>query len=154
MLIIIITNIKKYLSTNKLFLSYVVLSIISCTLLRAFTIGGTFSYKPFAVDLAVILVVGAFGYLIKPEKQFIYFLTSLILYTITNVCNAIYYTFYFSFATFGLLSSLGQAGEVTGSILQNLKLSHFIYLFIPILFIIINKKLKTKNYFILCFSCL
>lgn len=144
----LIINIKKYLSTNKLFLSYVILSIISCTLLRAFTIGSALSYKPFVVDLAIILVAGAFGYLVKPEKQFIYFFISLIIYTITNVCNAIYYTFYFSFATFGLLSSLGQAGEVTGSVLQKLELTHFIYIFIPIIFIIINKKLKTKKYFI------
>ncbi len=140
-------NIKKYLLTNKLFLSYVILSLISCTLLRFFTVGDIFSYKPFIVDLAIILVVGAFGYLIKPEKQFIYFFISLLIYTITNVVNAIYYTFYYSFATFGLLSSLAQAGKVTGSVLEKLEFNQFIYLFIPIIFIIINKYLKHKKYF-------
>jgi len=111
----ILKKIKGYLLTNKLFLSYAILSIISCTLLRAFTIGDALSYKPFVVDLSLILIIGSMGYLIKPKKQFVYFATWLIIFTFVNIANGIYYTFYFSFATFGLLSSLGQAGEVTGA---------------------------------------
>jgi len=143
----ILKKIKGYLLTNKLFLSYAILSIISCTLLRAFTIGDALSYKPFVVDLSLILIIGSMGYLIKPKKQFVYFATWLIIFTFVNIANGIYYTFYFSFATFGLLSSLGQAGEVTGAVLAKLDITHFIYLIMPVIFFIINGRLKHKKYF-------
>ncbi len=138
-------KIKTYLLNNKLFLAFVILSLISTSLLRLFTLGDLFTIKPLLVDLSLILLVGSFGYLIKPNKQPLFYLFILIIYTITNVINSIYYTFYYSFATFALLSSLGQVGEVTGSILEKLKFSHFVYLFIPIIFFIIIKYLENKK---------
>ena len=59
-----------YLTTNRLFISYVVLALIGTILLRNFTIGNTFSFKPFIADLAAILLIGAFGYIKKPEKRY------------------------------------------------------------------------------------
>ncbi len=137
--------IKEYLLNNKLFLAFVILSLIGTILLRIFTLGDLFALKPLLVDLSLILIAGSLGYLVKSSKQPLYYMIVLIIYTITNIINGIYYTFYYSFATFGLLSSLGQAGEVTGSILEKLKFSHFVYLFIPIIFFIIVKYLEHKK---------
>ena len=47
-----------YLTTNRLFISYVVLSLIGTILLRNFTIGNTFNFKPFIADLAAIFLIG------------------------------------------------------------------------------------------------
>ena len=58
-----------YLITNRLFISYVIFALFGTILLRNFTIGNTFSIKPFIADLAVILLIGVFGYIKKPEKR-------------------------------------------------------------------------------------
>ncbi len=137
----------RYISTNRLFLSYVILSLISTILLRYYTIGHALSFKPVLVDLALIVIIGSFGYLLKPRKQFYYFFTWFLIFTLTNIINAIYYTFYISFATFGLVSSLGQVSEVGDSVLEKLTFTHFIYLIPLILFIIANKVLHKGNYF-------
>lgn len=141
----IMNIVKTHLSNNKLFLAYVILAIIGTTLLRYFTLGDLFTIKPFLIDLAIILITGSFGYLVKPHKQPTYFMILLLFYTIINVVNGIYYTFYYSFSTIALLSSLGQVGEVTGSVLEKLEFSHFIYLLMPIIFFIVIKYLKNKK---------
>ena len=65
----------KYIMTNRLFLSYVLTSLLGSVLIRTFTVGHGLDYKPFIVDLALILIIGSFGYLIKPKRQFHYFFT-------------------------------------------------------------------------------
>lgn len=94
-------KITNYFLNNKLFLAYVILSLISCTLLRAFTVGGILSLKPFLADLALILMIGSFSYLVKVGRRYVYLMSWLIVYTFINVANGIYYTFYYSFTTFG-----------------------------------------------------
>ena len=54
-------------------MSYVILSLLNATLLRFFTVGNYFEIKPLLADLAVILLIGSLGYLIKPKNQFKYF---------------------------------------------------------------------------------
>ena len=54
---------KKYYSTNILFLTYSLTSLIIGTLLRALTMGLTFDFRPFIWDLVIILIFGSFGYL-------------------------------------------------------------------------------------------
>lgn len=136
-----------YFSTNRLFLSFVFLSLLSTILLRNYTLNNTWDIKPLIVDLALIVIIGSLGYLVRPKKQFIYFFTWLIIITAVNVVNSIYYTFYMSFATIGLLSSLGQTGEVGDSIVEKLQIHHFVFLIMPILFYIINKYLNKQNYY-------
>ncbi len=136
-----------YLSTNKLFISYIVLSLIGTIILRGFTVENSLNLKPLLVDLSLILIIGSFGYLIKGNKQFRYYMFWLIIYTLAEIVNHVYYIFYTSFASFGELAGLGQAETVTGSILEKLSLINFIYIIIPILFIIIHKKLSKTSYY-------
>ena len=117
--------------TNRLFLSYVLIALLGCILIRTFTVGHGLDYKPIIVDLALILIIGSFGYLIKPKKQFRYFFTWIIIFNVINCINSIYYTFYTSFASVGLIASISQVGEVTDSLFNELRLVDFIYILLP-----------------------
>ena len=146
-----INQIKKtialYLSTNKLFLFYVILSLIGTIIMRQFTVGSPFNLKPLLVDLSIIIIIGSVGYIIKCSKRYKYYLTWLIIFTLAEIINHIYYIFYTSFASFGELAGLSQAETITGSILEKLSLLNFIYLLFPLIFILIHKKLFNSSYY-------
>lgn len=140
-------KITKYLSTNRLFLIFVILTLIETILVRNFTLKNTWSFKPFICDMALIVIIGSFGYFIKPKKQFNYYFTWLFIITLVCVINSIYYTFYTSFASFSLLTELSQVGEVGDSVYDKLKIADFIYFFMPIIFICFHIKLKKGTYY-------
>ena len=143
---ILLEDIKKAIIYNRQFLCYIVLSLASCILVRAYTIGGLFSFKPLFFDLTIIILFGSISFFFKPKNRFIYLQTVLIIITIMNIINGFYYDFY-DFASFSLLASLGQASEVTGAIIEKLKPWHLIYIIMPILFKLVNYILKSKDYF-------
>ena len=91
-------NVIEYIATNRLFLSYVVIATIGLLLIRNFTIGNVDEFKVFYIDLAMVLILGSFGYLFKAKNQFKYYFILLIIFTAMEVINSIYYTFYYSFA--------------------------------------------------------
>ena len=139
-------NFKKYFSTNILFLSFVILSLFIAYMVRVYTIGNFFEIKPIIVDLSIIIIIGAFGYLIKPKNQFRYFFVWLCFFTFLGIANAIYYEFFMSFVSVNLISALGLVGDVDDSVADKLNILHFIYLLAPIVFFIIHKKLYKKNF--------
>ena len=55
-----------YIKTNILFITYVLINLINSWLLRIVTMGNLFSFKAIISDLAFILVLGSFAYLLKP----------------------------------------------------------------------------------------
>ena len=120
-------NFVKY---NRQFCSYVVLSLMCCILIRFFTLGGIFHLQPFFIDLALILMFGSFGFFYKPQKQFTYYLILMLIYTTIGVVNSIYYTFYNSFASFSLLTTLSQVREVGDAVFDRIQLINFIYLLV------------------------
>ena len=136
-----------YFFTNRLFLSYVLLSLVGCIFLRGFTIGKAIAFKPILTDIGAIVLLGSFGYFIKPNKQYHYFMTVLCLISFLCIANSIYYTFYTSFASVGELSTLSQAETVTGSIFERLKLLDFIYIVLPFIFRYIHKRLSASPYY-------
>ena len=140
-------NLFNFIKYNRLFLSYVILSFISCFLLRALTIGNPWDIKANIFDITVIMLFGSLAYFIKPKKQYILFISLLCFYTILNIVNSVYYAFFNSFASFSLLASMGQTAEVTDAVFEKLKVINFVYLIMPIIFIFINKYLKKKKYF-------
>ena len=97
---------KKYLSTNILFMTFVSTSVLNATLLRFFTVKNYFELKPILADLAVVLIIGAFGYFIKPKHQFKYFFSWSIIFTILCIANSMYYSNYVSYLSFSLLQHL------------------------------------------------
>ena len=142
----ILHDLKLAIIYNRQFIVYILLSLLSCILIRQFTIGGFFSFEPLFFDMTVIILAGSLSFFLRPKNRFIYLQILLIIITIMNVINGIYYDFY-DFASFSLLASLGQASEVTGAIFEKLKPWHFIYIIMPIIFKIYNSSLKSKDYF-------
>ncbi|MBR1413578.1 MAG: LTA synthase family protein [Bacilli bacterium] len=140
-------KVASYIITNRLFISYFILSLIGTILLRYNTVGKALSIKPIICDIALILIIGSFGYFVKPKKQFRYYFICMLVYTVAEVLNSIYYTFFVSFASFGEISSLSQTDTVTGSIIERLKLTDFSYIFLILLFILIHHILKTSPYY-------
>ena len=154
-----LAKIKKYLNknrksliafvlTNRQFLSFVVLLLIETSCLILLTLGETaWSFKSVFFDLAIILLLGSIGYLFKPKNQYIYFQTVMCIVTALCIINGIYYSFYNSFVTVGLLESLGQVNTVTDAVFDKLSIFHIIYIIFPIIFAFINKSLSYHNYF-------
>ena len=137
----------KYVYTNRLFLTYIILSICGSIILRNVTINGTFSLKPLITDLGLILIIGSLGYFVKPKNQYRYFFIWLIIFTVMETANSIYYTFYANFASVSELATLSQAETVTDSIFAQLRLVDFIYILQPVIFYYIHNSLKWSPYY-------
>jgi phosphoglycerol transferase MdoB-like AlkP superfamily enzyme len=140
-------NIKRYASTNILFLSYLVISVLLGLLLRAITIGFPISFRATVADLMVALALGAFGYLFKPKNQFTYFFIWILFFTVLCVGNTIYYQFYQAFLSVNLISTASMLGEVSDSVFQKLHLYQFVYLILTIVFVFIHRNLSKRKYY-------
>ena len=141
-------NFITFAITNRQFMSFIILMVIETSLLGLTTLGpGVWGFETLFFDFSVIILLGSIGYLFKPKNQYAYFQTVLIVVTIIVTINSIYYTFYNSFVTVGLIESLGQVNTVTDAVLDKLTPLHGIYIFFPILFSMIHKSLKSHNYF-------
>lgn len=138
---------KKYFSTNILFLSYVILSILIGINLRIYTVGLALSIKPVISDLMVTVIIGSFGYFFKPKNQFKYFLIIICLFAFLGVGNSIYYTWYKSFLSISLIDSLKMVGEVKSSLFDKLKFIDIAFLIYPIILVIIHKNLNNRKYY-------
>lgn len=86
-------NYKDYISTNKLFFTFVITTLINGMLLRFFTVHNYFAIKPIMADLALILLLGSFVYLFKPRNRFKYLMILSIIFTAVCVINSLYYTY-------------------------------------------------------------
>ncbi len=137
----------EYIASNRLFISYVILSILATSFSRYLTFGHCFSYRSFFMDLGIILAIGSLAYFIKAKNQFRYLFIWLLIFTVTSFINSVYYIFYQSFASLGELASLGQTETVMDSIFERLRLREFFFFLNPIIFYIIHTKLKKGSYY-------
>ena len=128
----------EYIISNRLFLSYVLMSILSTTVARSNTIGIGKSLFPFITDIGLILLIGSFGYFIKPQKQYKYFFIWMCIFCLMGLVNSIYYLFYSSFASFGEIASLSQTETVTGSIWEKFKWNYLIFIIFPLIFELVH----------------
>ena len=139
---------KKYMSTNILFMTFVITSLINGYVLRYFTVKNYFNIKPIVADFSIILIIGAAGYLFKPKHQFKYFFTWSIIFTLICIVNSVYYTNYISFASLSLLKSSTQAVGVSDAIIQNImELKDFCFLYQLVAMIFVHNFLKRKKYY-------
>ena len=129
-------------------MAFITMSVIETSILGLLTLGpGVWGFKALFFDFSVIVLLGSIGYLFKPKKQYVYFQTVLCIITTIVTINAIYYTFYNSYVTVGLIESLGQVNTVTDAVFDKLTPMHAIYLIFPIVFYLVNRSLKKHNYF-------
>ena len=145
----IIAFIKQYFKTNILFMVFVISSVINACILRFVTVKNYFDVRPVIADLAVVLIIGAFGYFVKPKHQFRYYLTWSIIFTLICLINSIYYTNFLSYASFSLLETLTQVfSGITGAVTENImELKDFCYIWQIIAIIFVHRKLKKREYY-------
>lgn len=143
--------VSKYIKSNILFLSFVILCLLNSTILRFFCINSLSNYlsiKAIMGDLAVIVIVGSFGYLCKPKNRFTYYLIADIFFSAICMINSVYFTFYSSFASVSMLSLTQYIGDVGDAVVENvLQLKDLVYIIGPLGLIIVHSKLKKKNYY-------
>ena len=142
-----INSFKKYLSTNILFSSYVIICLLLSFTLRLLTVGISLSIKPLLYDTAIILFIGSFGYFFKPNNQFKYFFSLLVFFTLLCIFNSLYYTFYKSFLSVSLIESMIMLKDVKSSVFDKLRLIHFVYVIFLFVFVLIHKNLNKKKYY-------
>ena len=143
--------IEKYLKENMLFVSFVIVSILNAWLLRTLcmpTIKSIFSIKAFLADTAIVVLIGSFGYLLKPKHRFVYYLGFNIFLTLICMINSVYYTYYTSFASISMLSLTQYVGEVGDAVTENvIQLKDLLYILGPIILFTIHFKLNKKNHY-------
>lgn len=139
--------IKKYASTNILFISYVVITVLLGLLLRIITVGSPLYTKALLSDFMAALIIGAFGYLFKPKYQFTYFFIWMLFSTFLCVGNTIYYEFYQSYLSVNLLSTASMLGTVDDSLFDKLHIVQFVYIIFPAIFIYIHSRLSKRRYY-------
>lgn len=143
--------IKKYMNGNVLFLTFVISCVFNSTILRFFTMHTLENYlaiKPILADVAILVIVGSFGYLLRPKNRFYYYLFFDIFFSTLCMINSIYYTFYTSFASVSMLSLTQYITTVGDAVVENvLQIKDLIYLIGPISLIIVNINLKKKKYY-------
>jgi phosphoglycerol transferase MdoB-like AlkP superfamily enzyme len=143
-----VQSLIRYSKTNVLFFTFVITSLINGSILRIITVKNIFDISPVLADLSVILLIGAFGYLLKPKHQFKYFMAFSIIFTLVCVINSVYYNNYLSFVSFSLLKSSTQLVGVTDAVFQNvMELKDFIYLFQIVAMFFVHRYLKKKHYY-------
>ena len=140
-------RVVSYFATNKLFIVFVLFAMIETVIIRANTIKNVLDYKPFISDLALIIIIGSFGFLFKPNKRYKYYRNWLIIITIACIINSIYYIFYTSFVSFSLLTTVTQIETVGDSLVEKFRIIDFIYLVFPVAFHFIHKSYLNDNYY-------
>ena len=139
---------KYYLSTNVLFFTFVITTLINGMLLRFVTVHNFFAIKPVLADLALILLLGAFVYLFKPKNRFKYLVILSVILTAVCVINSLYYTYYMSFASFSLIAVSLTVVDVGDAVIKNvLQFKDFIFLWQIIVLFIVNLRLKKKGHY-------
>ena len=111
---------KLYCKDNILFLTFVISSIINGLLIRALTVKNILDIRPIIADEAMVIIIGAFGYLIKPKKRYIYYLIWGIIYSIICVINSMYYTNYLSFSSISLIATSFIIVDVGDELVENI----------------------------------
>lgn len=142
--------IREYAKNNVLFLVFVITCVINSTMLRFFCINSTENYlaiAPILADLAIVIVVGGLGYLLKPKNRFAYYLGFSIFFTAICLINSIYYSYYTSFASVSMLSLTQYIGDVGDAVVEQvIQIKDVLYVLAPIILIVVNIRLKKKNY--------
>ena len=138
-------NIIDFIINNKLFLSFILLSVLLGLLLRLSTIGGRIYFKATISDLIVVLLIGSFSFLLKPKNRYIYYFIWIMFFTLLLIGNTIYYGFYQSFLSVNLLATASMVGQVDDSLYAKLHLTQFYYLIIPVVFFAIHRLLKNDK---------
>ncbi len=146
----VFSHIKIYLTTNIFFCLYVLFNVANGVMVRYFTTGATdniFAFQPLLADMAVIVILGAFGYLMRHKIRVFYWYFITLLGTTICIINSIYYTFYSSYVSVSLLSIAKYGEDVSDAIFDIISGRDFVYVILPLCLLFIYIKLYKKKYF-------
>ena len=139
---------KNYCKNNILFLTFVISSVINGMLIRFLTVKNFFDIRPIIADIAMVVIVGAFGYLFKPKKRFIYYLIWSIIYSLICIINSMYYTNYLSYSSISLIATSFLIVDVGDAIVENvMEIKDFCYLWQILVLVFVHMKLCRKKYY-------
>jgi len=138
---------KHYFKHNILFLTYVFVCLVNSILLRFFTVKNYTSISPILADLAVILIIGAFGYLFKKKNRFKYYMFWTIVFTAACVINSAYYSNYVSFTSFSLIATSLQIFGVGDALNTIIEIKDFSYILAPIILILVRKRYRFTSFY-------
>ena len=128
-------QIKLYVTTNVFFCLFVLFNLINGVMIRYFSIGTTetlFAFQPFMADLAVVIALGALGYLMRHKIRVVYWYFITLLCTLVCIVNSVYYTFYSSYASVSLLSIAKYGDAVSDAIWDIIKFKDISYIIFSI----------------------
>ena len=143
--------IAKYIKSNYLYIAFIIVNVLNATLLRFFcihTLNNYLSIRAIISDTMVVVLIGAFSFLLKPKNRFTYYMSITIFLTLICIINSIYYTFYTSFASLSMLALVKYVTQVGDAVTENVfQIKDIIYVIAPIILFIVNKRLIKKNYY-------
>lgn len=139
---------KQYISTNILFFTFIITSLINGMIVRNFTVDNVFVLKPLLADLVIVLLLGSLAYFMKPKYRFRYFFLISIILSGICIINTVYYKNYLSFASISLLTTLTELGGYTDAVIENiLEVKDFIYIWQLFGLVFIHLQLRKKGYY-------
>ena len=140
-------KIKGFCSTHMLFMLFVFSALVNSFVLRAFTVKFTYNFvKPILADVAAVLIIGTFGFLIKPKRRIIYYMIFNCIFVFLCITNSIYYTNYKSFASVSLLSTASQLGGVMDAVTKNImEPKDLLFLWSVVAMIVLSIFIKKKK---------
>lgn len=139
------TTIKNIGKDSPLILIFIITALINEIVLRKVTVKNIFYFKPFFIDIGLILIISAFSFLIKRKNRHKYLITVSIIFALICIVNANYFSYYSSFVSFSLLATTSQLGGVTDAVFDVIKIEYILFLWQPIFLIYIYTRLKKKN---------
>ena len=140
-----------FFRNNPLLLFFIVSVVLNTLLLRVLTVRNGLYFKPFFIDLAVVLIFTSFSFLFKKEKsRKRYIICFSIFSTVLCIVHSMYYTYYDSFASISLLATSTFVVDVGDAVVKKvMKLQDFLYIWqlIFIFYVIyhLNKKKMVSN---------
>ena len=144
-------SLKSYIYNNKMFLLFVFLNVLNGLILRAFTLGNSiniFDIRPILADTAIILMIGAFSYLIRKKGRFAYLFTWTIILSAICMINSAYYTFYTSFSSISQLYTAKFITSVGDAVVENvLQPKDLIYIITPCIYYYFHYHYKKNGYY-------
>ena len=138
---------KDYFKHNILFVTFFLVCLMDGCLLRFFTVKNFTAISPILADAAVILLIGAIGYLFKKKNRFKYYMFWTIVFTAVCVINSAYYSNYISFTSFSLIATSLQIFGVGDALNTIIEVKDFSYILAPIILLLVRKKYRFTSFY-------
>ena len=142
----LVNKVKSFIMNNRIFIMFVLLSLLIGSLLSIITIGKIGNYKSILSNLVFVLFYGSFSFLLKPKYRYYYLLLFVAFNCVLAIGNNIYYEFYHSFLSVSLIDTSSMVGQVNDSVWDKVNFGHFIYFIFTVIFILYYLYLNNKGY--------